>query len=194
VGSATSIRAKSLHLARPLASFPCTIVRKYPGTHPAYPCMSAMELFVRDLQLECGPSQSEPEYWVIQRCLLPHANRCVQQLSVDDVTDAYKDWTPITHSTTWAISTKIRARWPRRRKCTSGRWMERRKHGAPSIHRHSTPSTTWAFSIQTRASWPRRRRCTNGKRTQEQRLNMEVNIWLEAQPILHKYPHTNAYQ
>ena len=28
-----------------------------------------------------APGQSEPEYWVMQRRLLPHANRCVQQIS-----------------------------------------------------------------------------------------------------------------
>ena len=38
-----------------------------------------------------APNQSEPEYWVIERRLLPHANRCVQRLVVDDVPDAEKD-------------------------------------------------------------------------------------------------------
>ncbi|KAK3170881.1 hypothetical protein OEA41_002965 [Lepraria neglecta] len=37
------------------------------------------------------PSQSEPEYWVIQRRLLPHANRCVQQLPAINVLDAFRD-------------------------------------------------------------------------------------------------------
>ena len=37
------------------------------------------------------PSQSEPEYWVIQQRLLPHANRCVQQLSAINVVDLFRD-------------------------------------------------------------------------------------------------------
>ena len=38
-----------------------------------------------------APSQSEPEYWVIQQRLLPHANRCVQQLPAINVLDASRD-------------------------------------------------------------------------------------------------------
>ena len=37
------------------------------------------------------PSPSEPEYWVIQQRLLPHANRCVQQLSAINVLDTFRD-------------------------------------------------------------------------------------------------------
>ncbi|KAL6712997.1 hypothetical protein ACLMJK_009393 [Lecanora helva] len=38
-----------------------------------------------------APSQSELEYWVIQRRLLPHANRYVQRFVVDDVLDTEKE-------------------------------------------------------------------------------------------------------
>ena len=38
-----------------------------------------------------SPSTSEPEYWMMQRRLLPHANRCVQRLLVDTVPGTGKD-------------------------------------------------------------------------------------------------------
>jgi len=37
------------------------------------------------------PEPSEPEYWVMQQRLLPHANRCVQQLSGVNVADVDED-------------------------------------------------------------------------------------------------------
>ncbi len=38
------------------------------------------------------PESSEPEYWVMQQRLLPHANRCVQQFSeVNGFTDVDED-------------------------------------------------------------------------------------------------------
>ncbi len=38
-----------------------------------------------------APEDSEPEYWVMQQRLLPHANRCVQQLSVNNFINTYDD-------------------------------------------------------------------------------------------------------
>ncbi len=41
------------------------------------------------------PSQSEPKYWVMQQRLLPHADRCMRQLLMVDVSDATKDQEPL---------------------------------------------------------------------------------------------------
>lgn len=38
-----------------------------------------------------APSQPEPEYWMMQRRLLPHSNRIVQRLFVDGFPDMNKD-------------------------------------------------------------------------------------------------------
>ena len=37
------------------------------------------------------PGEAEPEYWLMQRRLLPHANRCIQQLSTAKIISATKD-------------------------------------------------------------------------------------------------------
>ncbi len=38
-----------------------------------------------------APGQTEPEYWLMQQRLLPHANRCIQQLSTVNVPSATED-------------------------------------------------------------------------------------------------------
>ena len=38
-----------------------------------------------------APERSEPEYWVLQRRILPHANRCLQQLSNTEIPKLMKD-------------------------------------------------------------------------------------------------------
>jgi hypothetical protein len=43
------------------------------------------------------------------------------------------------------LSTPIKAVSKMRRGCTTGRWLERRRHGDPSTRTRSTPSTTWGL-------------------------------------------------
>ena len=38
-----------------------------------------------------APRETEPEYWIMQQRLFPHANRCIQQLSTVKVPSATED-------------------------------------------------------------------------------------------------------
>ena len=113
------------------------------------------------------PESTEPEYWVMQQRLLPHANRCVPQFSEVNVADVDKDRysDDVFHSLglLYAGQGKMAEAEKMYQRALEG------KEKAWGPEHTSTPSATRAFFTKLRARW--RRRMNKGNRRPQSYIN-----------------------
>ena len=110
----------------------------------------------------------------MQQRLLPHANRCIQQLSNVKVPSATEN-----QDIDYAFN-NLGGLYADQGKMAEVEEMyqqaleEMRKHEALSLHPHSARSSTWAFSMLIRVSWLRPRGCISGHRRDLRRLKTSI--------------------
>ena len=104
--------------------------------------------------------ESEAEYWVKNRRVLPHARRFQH-----DRMKAAIDWSAIEPGDSHILADLYQQNDMNAEAegYIGGRWMDTRKHGARIIRPPSTPSITWACFTLIKASWAKRRRCIGGR-------------------------------